>query len=112
VQLDSGEIIDTVAWVTERPGAWWLERRLATHLGDRALRCAGFLGRPIRLVARPAEWLAAPRGAVCVLDWTTDLRALFRDVGGIHCSTLALARFLSDCLDKQVRHTFRIKVAS
>jgi hypothetical protein len=47
-----------------------------------------------------------------VLDWTTDLRALFRDVPEIDCSTPALAKHLSRRLDEQVRHTYKIKVAS
>jgi hypothetical protein len=112
VRMDGGEIIDTVAWFAGRPGAWWLERGIATHLGDRALRHAAFLGKPIRLLPSPTVWLSSPWGAVCVLNWTTDLRALFRDVPEIRCSTPALAKYLSDCLDKQVRHHYKIKVAS
>jgi hypothetical protein len=112
VRMDGGEVIDRVAWFADRPGAWWLERGIATHLGDRALRHAAFLCKPIRLLPYPADWLAAPWGAVCVLDWNTNLRALFRDVPEIDCSTPALASVLSRQLDEQVRHTYRIKVAS
>jgi hypothetical protein len=110
VKLDGGEIIDTVAWFADQPGAWWLRHRIATHLGDRALRHAAFLGKPIRLLSWPADWVSSPWDAVCVLDWTTDLRALFRDVPEIRCSTPALEKHLSDCLDKQVRHGFKIRV--
>jgi hypothetical protein len=110
VRMDSGEIIDTVAWFADCPGSWWLAARIATHLGDRALCHAAFLGKPIRLLPSPAAWLSSPEGAVCVLDWSTDLRALFRDVPEIRCSTAALARHLSRRLDEQVRHTYKIRV--
>ena len=112
VRKDSGEIIDAVAWFADSPGYWWLERLVATHLGDRALRRAAFLGKPIRLLPWPSDWVKSPWGAVCVLDWTTDLRALFLDVPEIDCSTPALAKHLSHRLDEQVRHTYKIKVAS
>jgi hypothetical protein len=110
VKLDDGEIIDTVAWFADRPSAWWLRRRIAAHLGDRALRHAAFFGKPIRLLPSPAAWLSSPEGAVCVLDWTTDLRALFREVPEIRCSTPMLARHLDRRLDEQVRHNYKIRV--
>jgi hypothetical protein len=110
VELDGGEIIDTVAWFADQPGAWWLERRIATHLGDRALRRAAFLGKSIRLLPSPAAWLSSPEGSACVLDWTTDLRTLFREVPEIRCSTPMLARHLDRRLDEQVRHTYKVRV--
>src|SRR5262245_29357437 len=76
VQVDSGEKVDHVAWFPERRGDWWLNRKIATHLGDRALRSAAFFKRPVRLLATPADWWANPTDTICILDWKTDLRAL------------------------------------
>jgi hypothetical protein len=110
VEVGGGEIIDTVGWFSGRPADWWLEHRIATHLGDRALRHAAFLEKPIRLLPSPEAWLASPEDAMCILDWTTDLRALFRDVPEIWCSTTALSKHLLRRLDEQVRHTYEIRV--
>ena len=51
----------------------------------------------------PSAWLSSPLGAVCVLDWTTNLRALFREVPEIRCSTPALATYLRRRLDEQIQ---------
>jgi hypothetical protein len=111
VELDSGEIVDTVAWFSERSADWWMERRIATHLGDRALRYAAFLQKPIRLLASPAAWLDSPHEAICILDWSYDLRALFREVPEVRCATPALKTHLSHRLAEQVAPRFKITAA-
>jgi hypothetical protein len=103
--------VDTVAWFSSRPDEWWLERRVATHVGDRALRHAAFLQKPIHLLASPAAWLDSPHGAICILDWNCDLRALFREVPEVRCAAPALKTHLSRRLAEQVAPRFKITVA-
>jgi hypothetical protein len=112
VEMDGGEAIDEVAWFALRPAEWWLRRRIATHLGDRALRDAAFLGKPIRLLSSPAEWIASSEGAITVLDWTCDLRALFREVPAIRCATPVLRAHLIRRLAEQVAPRFNITVVA
>jgi hypothetical protein len=112
VELDGGERVDVAAWFGDHPSKWWLERRIATHLGDRALRHAAFLQQSIRLLATPAAWLDSPRGSMVVLDWTCDLRGLFREVPEVRCATPTLARHLITRLAEQVAPQFKIRVAT
>jgi hypothetical protein len=112
VEMDGGAVIDTVAWFEGRAGAWWLERRIGSHLGDKALKSAAFFGRPVRLLATPAQWLASPDEAVVILDWQGDLRRVFRDVPTIVCASDGLAKHLNRRLNEQVRHTYEIRVAA
>ena len=112
VELDSGDLVDTVAWFSGQPTTWWLLLRIGTHLGDRALCHAAFLRESIRLVPSPSVWLSSPEGAVCVLDWTASLRTLFREVPEIWCSTPALAKHLRRRLDEQVNHEIKIRVST
>jgi hypothetical protein len=114
VELDDGDVIDTVAWFPTNPRKWWRAKLTGTHLGDRSRRRAAFLQEPIRLLATPADWAASPTGAVCVIDWGCDLRALFREVPAIQCASRApgmaarMARGLERRLAEQVHHRFKI----
>jgi hypothetical protein len=111
VVLNSGDQVDTVGWFREQPARWWLLRRIGTHLGDQALCHAAFFQEPVRLVPTPSAWLSSPIGAMCVLDWATNLRALFREVPEIRCATSALAEHLRRRLAEQVHHGFKIRVS-
>jgi hypothetical protein len=86
VELDGGDEIDTVGWFSANPRKWWRELLVATHLGDRALRYAAFVGMPIRLLPTPAAWIVDPTDSMCILDWRTDLRRLF---GAAHRPSVA-----------------------
>ena len=112
VELDRELEIDTIAWTPDRPRRWFFERHLATHLGDAALHRAQWDQRPIRLLPTPAAWLADPEGAMVILDWCSDLRAIFRDVAEIICHSPELKRFLDRRLAQQVSHHYRIRVAT
>jgi hypothetical protein len=110
VELDNGELIDTVAWFLTNPRKWWREKLIATHLGDWSLRHAQFLQEPIRLLATPANWLTSPASAICILDWRTDLRTLLGEVPEVLCSSNEMARFLHQRLAQQVAPRFRVGV--
>lgn len=110
VYLDGGREIDTVAFFSGRPRRWFRQLLVATHLGDQALCHAQFLGKPVRLLATPADWLASPEGMV-VLDWRCDLRALFGEVPEIVCASTEMQKYLDQSLAKQVAHRYRITVA-
>jgi hypothetical protein len=112
VVTDCGKLIDTVGWFSKQPAHWWLERKIATHLGDRALGAAAFFRRPICLRTSPAAWLASPKDAMVVLDWDSDLRVLFSTVSEVCCATTGLKRHLDQYLAKQVRPGFWITSAA
>jgi hypothetical protein len=57
VHLDGGEVWDHVAWFAPEPACWWLERNVASHLGDRELLSCALLGRSVRLLATPQDWM-------------------------------------------------------
>jgi hypothetical protein len=108
----SFEVFDVIAWEPSRPGRWWWQSGLATHLGEDDLLAIQLAPRRgIRLVENPQAWLDAKSPVVCILDWNADLRALLRDVSTIHCSTLRLAEFLERRLAEQVAHRFDIRAA-
>jgi hypothetical protein len=112
VELDGGVEIDTCAFFPNRPKRWWREFLVATHLGDQALRHAQFLGRSVRLLTTPQDWIVSPEGAMVVLDWRCDLRALFGDVPEIQCASEAMKKYLQTRLAAQVAHSYRITVAA
>jgi hypothetical protein len=114
VEMDDGSIIDHVAWFRDRPRKWYRERLVGTHLGDWALRRAAFLQEPVKLLPTPSEWIASREESMCVLDWNCDLRALFREVPVIQCTSKVpgmatrMVKFLDRRLAEQVCHRFKI----
>jgi hypothetical protein len=110
VELDSGELIDTVAWFPDRARKWFRWRLLGMHLGDLALRHAQFLQRPILLLETPADWVRSPAGSIVVIDWRCNLRALFGEVPEVRCASISLKRFLQQRLSEQVAPRFTIEV--
>jgi hypothetical protein len=112
VELDGGDEVDTVGWFTANPRKWWRELLVATHLGDRTLRHAAFVGKPIRLLPTPAAWIADPTDSICILDWRTDLRRLFGEVPAIVCASSEMQKFLNQRLAAQVAHSYQITVAA
>lgn len=78
-----GEVVDAVAWRLGSPNVWWRLRCLGDVLGAPALLQAAWEPTELTLYETPQRWLAnvGPR-ALCILDWSADLRLLFGLVHG------------------------------
>jgi hypothetical protein len=111
--IEGEEIVDVVAWERGAPSPWWLLRGNVTHLGRHAADLACASGRPLTLTATPERYLDYHAGhALCVVNWSADLRAIFEGVREIRCETPALARRLNAGLrDQAGRAEFDVKVA-
>lgn len=111
--IEDDEIIDVVAWERGRPSPWWLLRGVATNLGWHAGDLACLTDRPLMLTATPERYLDYYAGrAACVLNWSTDLRALFEGVREVRCDSPTLARRLNASLrDQAARAGFDVRVA-
>lgn len=89
------ELFDIVAWSPARPGFWWCRTLQADMLGDYP-----WSDRPIDLVECPQQWLEGDRRGVCVLNWSTDVTALFWGQTVRPCSQ-RLARRLAKAIARQ-----------
>ena len=85
-----GEIVDAAAFLTSRPGRWWLRYRDTAILCARAFAIAEWDGRPLKLWETPLQWLLQGRRGSVILDWGADLRPMFEDVPEITCQSTAL----------------------
>ena len=84
---------DVVAYEWHRPTVWWLRWGRATFAGEHELILAARDKRPTKLVATPREWLHHSGLALCILDWSADVRAILAQApNGIVCDSEALAR--------------------
>lgn len=104
-------LVDMVCWEFGADRPWWLRRRVAAYLGDAELRRAIWYEKPVRLVETPQDWLAMSGLAVCVLDWRSDIRALFRDVSEVVPETPTVEGWLRRALAEQAAPTFKIRCA-
>ena len=99
-----GEVVDIVGWHPDNPGRWWL--RLGDEcpiLGAKALALAAWYRRTVTLYPTPEAWLYArlrdrDQDAVCILDWSVDLRSLFEGVREVICTAPALESALYHAL--------------
>jgi len=103
-----GEVYDTIAYDPGRPTRWWTERRLAVALGEWELCNAWWDGRPARMVATPADWLACHGAGFCIVDWSVDLNALLGRAPAIECADDWLAGKLNRELTAQARPKIHI----
>jgi hypothetical protein len=92
---DSSEPVDTVAWAFGGRSPWWLCNGTASYLGAFHLWRRDNLGRPVRLVPTPADWLADVGQALCILDWSRPVLPLLLAVGAVVPTTPALGRRLA-----------------
>ncbi len=96
VKDQDGELVDIVAWYPTFPAKWYLRIGDETPiLGAHALVIAAWYHRPVTLYPTPEAWLYArlrdrDQDAVCVLDWSVDLRPLFEGVRGVTCTAPGL----------------------
>jgi hypothetical protein len=69
------------AWEFGDPYRFWTWDK-DTHpiLGWDYLRQCGLGNGKCQIVETPAEWLEQVGGAVCIIDWQTDLRQIFHSV--------------------------------
>ncbi len=96
VKDQDGELVDIVAWHPDAPERWFLRLGDETPiLGAHALAVAAYYRRSVTLYPSPEKWLFArvrdrDHAAVCVLDWSVDLRPLFEGVSGVTCTAPGL----------------------
>ncbi len=104
VKDQDGELVDIVAWYPTVPAKWYLRIGDETPiLGAHALAMAAWYHRPVTLYPTPEAWLYArlrdrDQDAVCVLDWSVDLRPLLEGVSGVECADPQLEGRLHDSL--------------
>lgn len=100
-----GEIIDAVAWQIGVPNIWWRYRCIGDVLGAPALLRASWESQELIIYETPRAWLAACPSpiAVCILDWSADLRSIFGLVHGpLTCETERLEqKFLSTLAEQR-----------
>jgi hypothetical protein len=110
---DDNSLIDVVAWEKSRPGVWWLMRRATTHLGRHAGDLACITRQEVWLTTTPDRYLCHYSGhAMCILDWSADLRPIFLGIRGIRCDSPALKQHLDATLAAQAaRPEFDVRVA-
>lgn len=108
-----GEVIDVAAWEFGQPAFWWLRKGIATYCGEHSIYLDNREGRPVKLVATPAEYLKHWGRAMCILNWKADVRAI---VGlaqhGIICSSPQLAERVRTAVDRPRSERVRITVAA
>jgi len=68
--LESGSLIDLVAWRTLRPARWYVRTGHAWALGADSLQCHD-IDQPLPVAATPLEWLQRGGCGVCILDWAS-----------------------------------------
>ncbi len=99
-----GELVDLVAWHPDVPERWYIRIGDETPiLGAHALALAAYYRRSVTLYPSPEAWLYArlrdrDQDAVCVLDWSVDLRPLLEGVSGVECADPQLEGRLYDSL--------------
>lgn len=98
-----GDVIDAVAWRLGAPNVWWRYRCLGDVLGAPALLKAAWEPAELILYETPARWLAAVGSkAICILDWSADLRLLFGLVHGpLTCESARLEQKFLATLARQ-----------
>lgn len=70
---EGGEVIDLIAWRSERPMDWAWRTGLGWALGADEIRRDYWPGDPpLQLHATPLDWLRAGGLGLCVLDWEAD----------------------------------------
>ena len=100
-----GDLVDLVAWLPDKPSAWWLRYGdECPILGAADLAQAAWYQEPVSLYSTPESWLRArcrardgdhhhqegDRRRCCILRWGLDLTALFAGVRVVHCETAEL----------------------
>ncbi len=106
-----GVAYDIVAWPVDDPNVWWTRRGLATVLGEHALFVAEWRGAAVRLYATPRDWLfSRDPMAVCIVDWSSNLRQALGAAPEVICQTAPLKSELERRLYQQVRPAFAISV--
>lgn len=103
----SDALSDVLAWPWDRPGTWWRRTGRAGWLGDHLLDEPP-TGESVLVVETPADWLAQRQEAVCILDWSLDLAAIFHDAPDLVCSTKRLA----DRLIAALQHRAAVRIVS
>lgn len=106
-----GEPYDIVAYAVDDPTVWWTRRGLATVLGEHALFVAEWRSEAVRLYATPRDWLFSrdPK-AVCIIDWSSNLRRALGATPEVICQTTPLKAELERRLYQQVSPAFAISV--
>lgn len=108
-----GDIIDTVAWEFGRPAVWWLRRGIATFVGEHEIFLANQRERQVKLVATPKEYLAHWGHAVCILNWTADVKAILGQINrGIICESAPLAARATRAVNLRPSDRIKITVAA
>jgi hypothetical protein len=108
--LESGDLIDVIAWPFDRSDIWWALYGIATHLGEDELRSAGWMQRSARMVGTPQTYLDRAGECFCVLDWEADLNAMIGDAPSVVCDSSNLAAQLGQTLRKQAMPRLPISV--
>jgi hypothetical protein len=98
-----GDIYDCVAWNPQKPGVWWTERGLVTCVGEYELTASYWREQPARMLATPADYVAAHGAGFVILDWSADVNAIIGRVAAVECATSALYRKLRETLIEQAK---------
>lgn len=95
--IESGCVLDIVAFDPKEPNAWYLRTGEGWALGHDALARAAQCwpgDAPIVLHATPMEWLASGCEGACVAQWTDEARRAIRDLAACEVRTAEFARAL------------------
>jgi hypothetical protein len=113
VEDHRGVRFDIVAWAVGNPAEWWTRWGLAEVLGESALTKADWRNEPVRLYATPERWLRSGNDmAVCILDWTANLRRILGQTPEVQCESTSLKFELERRLHAQTKPAFDITVAT
>jgi hypothetical protein len=103
------DLLDVVAWERARPKRLYRLHGIVTHLGAADLAYVRWDATPtIKLADSVASWLLTPPPCCVIVDWTADLRRIFRHIAVIECPTAELGRYLNWRLAQQVHHGISI----
>jgi hypothetical protein len=114
---ERGELIDFIAWKSDRPARWWLHTGAALVTAPwlwrdaREWLVAGLTVEPpaLRLVSSPEEWVADARQTSCILQPRAfDLAYELQRIPLIQCSE-DLQAFLSAEIRRQVMKNIKFE---
>lgn len=107
--LYSGDLVDVVAWEGHAPELWWLRYKRADFVGEAAIFLANREKHRVKLVTTPSEYLKHWGRAICILNWTADIRAIVGQAEhGVMCAGPKVAARLRGAIDKRPSERLRI----
>jgi hypothetical protein len=104
------EPYDAVAWEVGKPGKWWTLRGAAAVLGEGELSMAWWEARPARLLATPADFIAAHGAGFVLLDWAAPINDIIGACPAVQCADHALANRLKRTLWQQAMPSLPITI--